>query len=349
MGRQRKAAKLAMENWLAAEGEKEKHSFEIENTAEFELYDLHYYVFRFKTGMSDEWMLGVAGGYEKDSEEHNGHIFSEFKGYQENTAIEDAIRLVEYIRAYCIKEEKRLRYERCFEENMEYISQEEIPAQIIEKQFINDKKHRFVLIGNADFPTGRVVLADPLAYLPSGKYTPELKINIKEGTYPVYIATYENEDIGIRMCTTKLKLKDSKAVRYLCAEETEESSIRTRENEFISGFPVDAGMMTICDAKVALEYRKFLKNWYEENPDKNHYDDYFASYFMESYKKFPDVQRKSGDFIEWKNPENDYRMIMTSSGFGDGFYQGYIGYDEEKEMCEIIVPMINPELFEKEG
>jgi len=38
---------------------------------------------------------------------------------------------------------------------------------------------------------------------------------------------------------------------------------------------------------------------------------------------------------------------MTASGFGDGFYQSYWGYDEKNEICELIVPMVNPELYDK--
>ena len=55
----------------------------------------------------------------------------------------------------------------------------------------------------------------------------------------------------------------------------------------MSGFPVDAGMMTICDVKVANVYREFLSQWYKENPGKNHYDDYFAAFFAQSYEMFP--------------------------------------------------------------
>ena len=349
MDKQRETAKKAMNRWIAANGKLGKVPFQTEYATEFDLHNLHYYVFRFQENMKSEWMLGVSGGYEEELQEENGHVFSAFQKYKKETEIEDAVKIVETIRAYWMKETKRLRYEKCFEENMEYISQTEILAETIQKQFQEDEKHFCVLAGNVDFPTGRIVISDPLAYLPSGKYSPELKIKIPKGRYPVYLSVYKNDDIGIRMCTMKLKIKNTKAAAYVCAEETEESSIRTRENELIAGFPVDAGMMTICDAQTALEYRSFLKKWYEENPDRNHYDDYFAAYFAESYKRFPDVQRKSGDFIEWENPVSNHRMVLASSGFGDGFYQGYIGYDGSQDVCEIIVPMINPELFEKKG
>ena len=38
-------------------------------------------------------------------------------------------------------------------------------------------------------------------------------------------------------------------------------------------------------------------------------------------------------------------MVMIASGLGDGFYSAYYGYDSAGEICQIIVPMVNPSLF----
>ena len=37
--------------------------------------------------------------------------------------------------------------------------------------------------------------------------------------------------------------------------------------------------------------------------------------------------------------------MMVASGLGDGFYQSFWGYDERDEICELIVPMVDPDLF----
>lgn len=36
---------------------------------------------------------------------------------------------------------------------------------------------------------------------------------------------------------------------------------------------------------------------------------------------------------------------MVASGFGDGFYQSYWGYDLNNEICELIIPLVNPDSF----
>lgn len=245
-------------------------------------------------------------------------------------------------------EERRKKFQAYFEKNLKYISQTEISVEKIERQFAKDGICRRMPLGKAHFPTGRVVVADPLAYLPSNKFSPELEIQIPKGAYPVDVSIYQSEDIGSYMCTTRLRVKDTKVVRYVCAASTQESATAANDKEAMSGFPVDAGMMTICDAKVAEEYREFLDQWYRENPGKNHYDDYFADFFAQSYEMYPSLQRKGGDFIMWINPIHHRNMPMVASGFGDGFYQSYIGYDKNDEICQVIVPMVNPELFENE-
>lgn len=348
MERQKAAAKQALSDWLADEHELGRPPFKIECVNEFDLYDLHYYVFRFKKTLFDNWLVGVAGGYEADSDEHCGHIFSEMKKYDAETATTSCIQMVEKIRAYWMNQARQQEIQKCFEQNLKYISQTKLDIKTIDKQFVKDAKHFYLTIGMADFPSGRIIIADPLAYLPSRKYTSELNATIPVGTYPIEVAIYRNNDIGIRMCTTRLKVKTTKAIRYLLAEPKKEQALVNKNNEVLTGFPVDAGMMTIIDAQTADEYCKFLDQWHKENPGKNHYDDYFAEAFAESYQKLPQFQRAGGDFISWQNPVYKHNMVMIASGFGDGFYQSYIGYDEDDEITELVVPMVNPDLFENQ-
>ena len=53
--------------------------------------------------------LGVCGGYEGDSLDHCGHVYSEMQEYVEETAKEDAIALVEYVRSQIMELAKRER------------------------------------------------------------------------------------------------------------------------------------------------------------------------------------------------------------------------------------------------
>ena len=343
---QLKAAEQSMKNWLSNPHELGKEPYKIECTKEFDLHEMHYYIFRFKEKMFVDWKLAVCGGYEKDSLEHCGHIFSDFKKYNDKSAVNDAIEIVERIRKYWME---KVRKQEIFQEkiknNTTFRTQEEIPVEEIEEQFVKTNARYHLTVGQIDCPTGRIVVADPLAYLPSGKLSPELAIQVPQGKYDVEISICRQEDIGLRICTAKLKIKDTKVITYKKATSTSESVIHLKDGGTLEGFPVDAGMACFCDASVAKEYREFLDEWYEKNPDGNHYDDYFAAYFAQSYQDKPAYQREGGDFIEWTNPKTKNKMVMIASGLGDGFYNAYYGFDNNHEISEIIIPMVHPSIF----
>lgn len=59
-----------------------------------------------------------------------------------------------------------------FVENLKYISSCEVLPEAIARQFVKSQSRYWLTVGAADFPTGRVVVTDPLSYLPSGEFAP---------------------------------------------------------------------------------------------------------------------------------------------------------------------------------
>ncbi len=342
---QMQAAEKAMIEWLSHENELGKAPSKIECVNEFDLYDLHYYVFRYKAKFLGDWLIAVCGGYEGDELEHCGHIFSRMEKYNEKTAVQDSIDMVEEIRSYWMaKAQHQQEFEEKYNKNTEFINQEKINADDIMNQFVKTDSRYFLTVGEIDCPSGNIVVSDPLAYLPIARFSPKLTKIIPSGKYPVLVSICRQSDIGIRMCTAMLKIKDTEAVEYERATATEDTVIKLEDGD-MEGFPVDAGVMTICDAAVANDFIDFIDDWHKENPDGNHYDDYFAAFFAKSYEELPDYQREGGDFIEWANPNTGKKMVMIASGLGDGFYGAYYGYDKDGDICQIIVPMVNPSIF----
>lgn len=235
--------------------------------------------------------------------------------------------------------------QKAFKANLEYISSIEKNVNDIKRQFVKSNTRFYLTVGKINCPTGKIIVADPLAYLPSNKFCPVLDIQISAGEYPVEVAICRSNEIGVRMCTARLKIKQSDAVVYKLANPTKESAAFTGKDGVLSGFPVDAGLISFCDEQVGKEYKDFIDAWYKDNPNGNHYDDYFAYFFKESDEQLPQYQREGGDFIEWENPNTKNKLVMVASGFGDGFYQSYWGYDSDNEICELIVPLVNPDLF----
>ncbi|WMT41318.1 hypothetical protein RE628_01650 [Paenibacillus sp. D2_2] len=102
---QQQAALQSMIEWLEHENELGRKPSKIEIAGEFQLHNMHYYIFKYKKSMLGKWLLGVCGGYEDPSDtEHCGHIFSEMQPYDSATAEQEAIAMVEMIREYWMKQ-----------------------------------------------------------------------------------------------------------------------------------------------------------------------------------------------------------------------------------------------------
>lgn len=104
MEEQRKYATAVMEEWLSHPQELGKKPARLEIAGEFDLHDLHYYIFKFKKSVFDSWRVAVCGGYEGDSLGHCGHIYSEMEHYDPSTAEEKCVAMVEKVRQYWMEQ-----------------------------------------------------------------------------------------------------------------------------------------------------------------------------------------------------------------------------------------------------
>ena len=97
---QKNAAQENMELWLSHPAELGKKPWKIECAGEFDLHDLHYYMFKYRKNFLTGWKLGVSGGYEGESLEDCGHVLSEMHPYHPETALQESKDMVEFIRKY---------------------------------------------------------------------------------------------------------------------------------------------------------------------------------------------------------------------------------------------------------
>ena len=202
--------------------------------------------------------------------------------------------------------------------------------------FTQSNELNVVHAGEVDFPTGEVVLADPLCYLGS-RYETVLEQRIPIGSYPVELSVYHSKIAGLRIAAAKLQISDGQAVRYEIA--------MSKGSKDFTVFGVDAGLACFADVKTSKDYRRFLEKWQKENPGKNKYTDYFEALFQKSYEMYPEVQNEGGNFLSWQLPETGQRLVMFSSGMGDGIFSGYWGLDVEGKIVNLVVPFMNPEYF----
>ena len=232
-----------------------------------------------------------------------------------------------------------------FEKNLKFLNKEKYDIRFFQNLFLETKKLKLVNIGQADFPTGRIVLADPLAYLGNSKYQTVLEKCIPEGSYDVELSIIYSDLVGIKVAASRIKISNEHSVKYELAMPKGYNIEDFNKPGVFSFFGVDTGIACFADESLAEDYAEFLNVWHKENPDKNIYTDYFSKLFKESNKKYSDIQTDYGNFLIWTLPKNNKKIAMFSSGMGDGIYSAYWGFDKNNEIIELIVPFMNPEYF----
>jgi len=211
---------------------------------------------------------------------------------------------------------------------------------------ICDKKLFHLNMGNINFPTGQVLVRDPLVYLKADEQP--YFIPVTPGKYPLTVLVMEVEQAHYRYVAFRVKLSDQEAVKHVEALIGHENLDALEEGEYF-GFNVDAGLATIVDVQARDAYCAFEQQWLEANPAGNFYDDYLAAEFKKSSEHHPQYQRAGGDWINFNIPGTDLTVPMIQSGYGDGAYPVYFGYDENNEVCEIVVQFVDIELtFEED-
>ncbi|MCM1184692.1 MAG: DUF2185 domain-containing protein [Roseburia sp.] len=242
-----------------------------------------------------------------------------------------------------IREKVKSPFQLAFEQNLKFISRDGMEVDTVRRVFQGDARIKCHELGECSFPTGRVVVADPLCYLRDPKSVSVLKRRIPAGRCSVTLAIMDSELAGLRVAGAKLRITSKEAVAYKIADAQREEDGHMKDT--FAGFPVETGTGCFCDEAAVRGYWRFLERWYKENPGKNIYDDYFKAFFEESYKKEPELQAEEGSFLIWNNPEDGTQIAMFSSGIGDGYYCDYWGLDSDGEICELVVIFMNPELF----
>lgn len=213
-----------------------------------------------------------------------------------------------------IREKVKSPFMIAFEKNLDFLRKDEYSKEFIENLFTESDRISLDTIGEVDFPTGQVIIADPLCYLHSEENRKILDRTIPIGKYEVELAILNSKTISKRVAGARLKIKNDKIIRY---EQTQNKSSN------LNGFGVDAGLASFCDASVAEEYTKFYSN-----------NDYFIKL----------LQGKQ--FIHWELPGTNHKIAMFETGFGDGYYMSLYGLNEKDEVCELVIPFINPEIID---
>ena len=199
-------------------------------------------------------------------------------------------------------------------------------------------KEIFILdMGEIEFPTGDILVRDPLVWL--NRDEKAYLTSVPRGRFRIETLVVKLEEDYYRYALSRVRFTESVPNIYYEALKGDEN-LDDVDGDSIFGFNVDAGLATIVDVATRNAYCDFKDKWYAENPDKNIYDDFFTEVFANNAEENPNYQREGGDWINFKLPNSELSIPMIQSGFGDGRYPVYFGYDENGELCDLVVEYI---------
>ena len=193
-------------------------------------------------------------------------------------------------------------------------------------------------IGNLHLPTGKIIAGDPFF---TEKARPFFR-SVKPGTYPVRIYMTEVEADHYRIAYAKIKFKNEYANNWILALRDDikmENIADLKEDEYI-GFPVDGGLGCFLDVKTNALYVYEFDSIYEQYSDYKMYNDLLTEEFL----NYSSNNRYSGEQGDWNNHIVDIKsglnVIMFTSGWGDGIYPAYWGYNDKKETVELTIDFL---------
>ena len=171
---------------------------------------------------------------------------------------------------------------------------------------------------------------------------------IPAGTYPVKICVVPSEKYGDRYACVKVEVSREKPVRYELGMTGKEDLDEELGEDDYFGFGVDAGMGCVADIQTQAAFKAYWAKRLEEDPDIDPYNNLFCDLLEENAKAHPKYQGDCGDWLNWTVPGTDCNLPIFASGWGDGYYPVYFGYDAKGKICAVYVRFIDIEASYRE-
>jgi hypothetical protein len=172
-----------------------------------------------------------------------------------------------------------------------------------------------VNIGKLNVESGKLIASDPIVMHDAKPFTNNFPI----GIFPVQlaIASFKYDQ---RVAFSRVLFSDHPVTKWEFALLAGQKQIPIEGDEMY-GFGVDAGIGIYIDKKANDVFNRLAT---EKN---KRWEEVFIDQMGKNY-------RNTWDFILYKFGEHN--LAAFSTGYGDGTYATYIGYDEQGKICRLL-------------
>lgn len=188
--------------------------------------------------------------------------------------------------------------------------------------------------GPISLPTGQVICTDPMyreLALPQAW-------SVIPGQYPVYLYIGLEDDFAGRVAYAELVIKEEVPVYWELSLIPEKLLAGSLERKMNGMYPVENGLSCFADAETFQFYEQEIREFYQLHPNGNYYNDVLEKHFKAN-ENIPESSRGE-DWIDYRPAKANGNIIMFGSGYGDGLYPRYVGYDREGNAVKLVTDFI---------
>ena len=169
-------------------------------------------------------------------------------------------------------------------------------------------------LGELYLPTGKIVANDPCCLFEGTPFTR----TVPPGSYPVNLWVWEGGG-DKRVAFAGLRFREGAPVRFEMALLAGQDTAELSEDGFY-GYGVDSGTGGFMDEQTFLRLTEGLEEW--EGGIFSALDDALEKSYVDTYSA-----------ANVRLPDSEYNVAAFSSGWGDGGYPSYWGFDAEGQLC----------------
>lgn len=174
--------------------------------------------------------------------------------------------------------------------------------------------------GTLTVPSGRVCAADPFVALADARPFTQA---VPTGAFPVRLAVGNFPSGGVRVAFARVFFTDAPVVRWAMAV-VEGQDIATLKADEIFGYGVDAGTGSFFDPVAGRAAAELLE------AD----EDAWEAWQTEGEANGPKVIGPYSFLLDL--PLGEANAVMFHSGWGDGFYASWFGYDADGNVAALV-------------
>ena len=201
-------------------------------------------------------------------------------------------------------------------------------SKLFSKNFIETPLLETFEAGKIILPTGRIVACDPLIT----NDMKEFKIHFPEGEFPILIHKEKESNC---VAYAEIIFSKSEITAWKMATNEGQNTDDLKDGE-IFGYPVERGMGCFMDVETQEDL-----NLLEQKLFRRKGDDFMGIYEEFFHEHFFDENGAIDQFAFLKpNDDKKGNIFAFETGYGEGFYASYIGFDEENIPVKMVTEFI---------